>query len=90
MFNLDIQPDGNLLITDDSGYRLVLRPVGGTGELLAKILLARKMGRTKIGQEGAPFQSQVFDMEKEMERLRKQKAAALLSGLNIDVGELDL
>ena len=90
MFNLDLDKDGLILITDNEGYRLVLHPIGGTAELLVKILTARKMGRTKIGQEGAPFQSQVFDMEKEMERLRKQKAAALLSGLNIDVGELDL
>lgn len=90
MFSLDIQPDGNLLITDEAGYHLVLRPVGGTGELLAKILLARKFGERKIGSAGAPFQSQVFDMEKEMARLRKQKALSTLAELPIEIGELDI
>lgn len=90
MFNLDLDKDGLLLITDEGGYRLVLRPVGGTGELLAKILIARKMGRTKIGEEGAPFQSQIFDMEKEIARLRKQKAEAVLINHSIDTEGLDI
>lgn len=90
MFNLDLTADGLILITDEGGYRLVLRPVGGTGELLAKILLARKLGQTKIGQPGAPFQSQVIDIEKEMARLRKAKASAALSSVNVDTSELDI
>lgn len=90
MFNLDLDKDGLILITDEGGYRLVLRPVGGTGELLAKILIARKMGRTKIGEEGAPFQSQVIDMEKEIARLRKQKAEAVLINHSIDTEGLDI
>lgn len=90
MFNLDLDKDGLILITDDSGYRLVLRPVGSTGELLIKILIARKMGRTKIGEEGAPLQSQVIDIEKEMARLRKAKASAVLTSVNVDTSELDI
>ena len=90
MFNLDLDKDGLILITDEGGYRLVLRPVGSTGELLVKILIARKMGRTKIGEEGAPFQSQIFDMEKEMARLRKQKAEAVLINHSIDTEGLDI
>lgn len=90
MFNLDLDTEGRLIITDEGGYRLVLRPVGGTGELLAKILLARKMGQAKIGQPGAPFQSQVIDMEREMLRLRKQKADTLIADLGLNPGELDL
>lgn len=90
MFNLDLDAEGRIIISDDGGYRLVLRPVGGTAEILVGILQARKMGLTKIGQKGAPFQSQVFDMEKEMTRIRKAKAEAQLEALGIDVGELDL
>ena len=90
MFNLDLDKDGLLLITDENGYRLVLRPVGGTAELLMKILIGRKMGRTKIGQDGAPFQSQVFDMEREMARLRQAKATTVLADTPIDTEGLDI
>lgn len=90
MFNLDLDKDGLILITDDSGYRLVLRPIGGTAELLVQILSARKMGRTKIGEAGAPFQSQVFDMEKEMARLRKAKASTIIAETGIDTEGLDI
>ena len=91
MFNLDLDKDGLILITDDAGYRLVLRPVGSTGELLVKILAARKMGRNKIGEMGAPFQEQVFDMEKEMARLRKAKAIAAIAAIpGISAEDIDI
>lgn len=90
MFNLDLEPSGLLVITDEGGYRLVLRPIGPTGELLARILIDRKMGRTKLGTGGAPTQAQSFNMEKEMERLRKAKAQAALTVLPIETGEIDI
>lgn len=89
MFNLDLDPSGLILISDESGYRLVLRPVGSTGELLVKILIERKMGRTKLGEGGAPTQAQVFNTENEMSRLRQERAREALSQSPIDA-EIDI
>lgn len=89
MFSLDLDPSGLILITDESGYRLVLRPIGPTAELLCKILIERKMGHTKLGEGGAPTQAQVFNTENEMARLRQERAREAIAASPINM-ELDI
>jgi hypothetical protein len=90
MFNLDLDTEGRLVVSDDHGYRLVLRPVGGTAELLCKILIARKMGQSKLGEAGAPLQSQVTNLSEQIDLVRKRKAEELRRSLPASDMELDL
>lgn len=59
---IDLDPAGCLILSDETGYRLILRPIGPTGDLIASILLQRQMGLTKLGQLGAPTQVQIDEM----------------------------
>jgi hypothetical protein len=86
---IDLDNNGCILISDDDGYRLVLRPIGPTAELLYKILVARKMGRTKIGEEGAPIQSSI-SLSDQIDLVRKRKAEEARRGLPAPDLELDL
>lgn len=86
---IDLDNNGRLVISDDDGYRLVLRPVGPTAELLYKILVERKMGRTKLGQGGAPIQSSV-SLSEQIDLVRKRKAEEARKSLPAADVELDI
>lgn len=87
---IDLDNHGCMVISDDDGYRLVLRPIGPTAELLYKILVARAMGETKIGQAGAPFQSQVPNLSDQIDLIRKRKAEEARKALPAADLELDI
>jgi len=86
---IDLDNNGCILISDEDGYRLVLRPIGPTAELLYKILVARKMGKTKLGQEGAPVQSSI-SLSDQIDLIRKRKAEEARRSLPAPDVELDL
>ena len=87
---INLDNNGKIILSDDDGYRLVLTPVGPTAELLYKILVARAMGKTKIGQDGAPFQSQVPNLSDQIDLIRKRKAEEARRSLPASDVELDL
>lgn len=86
---LDLDNKGCIVLSAEDGYRLVLRPVGRTAELMYKILVERKMGRSKLGQGGAPIQSTV-SLNEQIDLIRKRKAEEARKSLPASDVELDL
>ena len=87
---IDLDNHGCMVISDEAdGYRLVLRPVGRTAELIYKILVERKMGRSKLGQAGAPIQSTI-SLNDQIDLIKKRKAEELVRSLPGADVELDL
>jgi hypothetical protein len=87
---IGLDNNGNLLLTDDQNYRLVLRPVGTTGEFLYKVLVARQMQQTELGQPGAPTQHEVESLSDQINMLRKRKAEEARKALPAANVEFDL
>lgn len=88
--SLELDGHGHIVLGDDDGYRLVLRPIGPTAELLYKILVARVMGQRKIGQPGAPTQAQVPSLMEQIDIVRKRKAEEARRALPASDLELDI
>lgn len=89
ILHLDLDNRGCIVIFDNTGYRLVLRPIGPTAELLYKILVARHMGKTKLGEAGAPIQSSVT-LSEQIDLVRKRKAEEVRKSLPAADVELDI
>ena len=82
---ISLSPYGELLLTNDHNYSVVIPATVAGLTYLKAILLSRQLGSTKLGQSGAPTQAQVDAMVAAFVKNREENPYPNISTEGLDI-----